>query len=76
MGKNAVNPHGSIPPDALVASGMEESRPLRSALKRRPQSVISHISTPELLSLLNNAGGADGGAAIGEENFTKKAIKR
>uniref|UniRef100_A0A183BSK0 PDZ domain-containing protein n=1 Tax=Globodera pallida TaxID=36090 RepID=A0A183BSK0_GLOPA len=74
--QNAVNPHGSIPPDALVASGMEESRPLRSVLKRRPQSVISHISTPELLSLLNNAGGADGGA-IGEENTAnKKAIKR
>ncbi|KAI3420784.1 hypothetical protein GPALN_014405 [Globodera pallida] len=75
-GKNAVNPHGSIPPDALVASGIEESRPLRSALKRRPQSVISHISTPELLSLLNNAGGADGGAAIGEENFTKKVVRK
>ena len=39
----------------------EQSRPLRSVLKRRPQSVVSHISQSELNALLD---GSENGKAV------------
>uniref|UniRef100_A0A914HQN9 Uncharacterized protein n=1 Tax=Globodera rostochiensis TaxID=31243 RepID=A0A914HQN9_GLORO len=84
LSRNSGDFTGTIPLSALSAHHQQPSADAppggmecqtTGKMQSTTPTVISHIPTPELLSLLNNAGGADG-SAIGEENFTKKAIKR
>ena len=55
---------------------VEESRPLRSVLKRRPQSVLSLISTSELLPALlgGNQNASENGETTGMR--MKKLVRK